>query len=110
VLAARGLTPAVINGARALLETVGTIAPHDDIASIEQDQEQLAKSETALWAWYLEWSQIARIAVTQRALLKQMGFVVTHAKADNTADPGNGIEPDGTVAPAAPQSTVNAHS
>jgi hypothetical protein len=37
------------------------------VTTIEHDREQLAKSEAALWAWYLEWSRIARIAVTPRA-------------------------------------------
>ena len=32
------------------------------------------KAEDALWTWYLDWSQVARTAVTQRVLLRQLGF------------------------------------
>jgi hypothetical protein len=81
VLAARGLTGAVVDEARALLETVGRIETYPDVTTIEEDQNALAKAEADLWAWYLEWSSIARIAVKQRVLLKQMGFAQTHTKA-----------------------------
>ena len=37
------------------------------LVAIEEEQATLDAPEAALWAWYLEWSQIARIAVTQRA-------------------------------------------
>ena len=28
-----------------------------------------------MWAWYKEWSRIFRAEVTQRAVLKQLGFL-----------------------------------
>ena len=73
----RGLAAVVMNEARALLETVGKIANPSAPAT---DTEALAKAESDLWAWYLEWSQIARVAVTQRALLRQLGFVASQGR------------------------------
>jgi hypothetical protein len=74
VLDARGLTAAVVNEARALLETVGKVETLQT-ASAEDDKKKFDKAEADLWAWYLEWSQIARVAISQRALLKQMGLL-----------------------------------
>jgi hypothetical protein len=111
VLAARGLTAAVVDEARALLDTARRIETHAAVATMEQDQQQLAKAEEALWAWYLEWSQIARIAITQRGLLRQMGFIQGQASGkgdeeivDETA---NGITP-----PAAPptETSIDVHN
>jgi len=100
LLATRGLTRAVIDEARELLETVGRIETYPDVTTVDQDQEDLAKAEASLWAWYLEWSQIARIAVTQRSLLKQMGFVQSQSKADVVADPtANGVAPHAPIPP-----------
>lgn len=98
ILTARGLTSAVVDEARALLDTVGRIETYPDVTTIEEDEDALAKAEADLWSWYLEWSRIARIAVKQRALLKQMGFAQTRAKADDAVvvDGGNG----GTTGPA----------
>lgn len=35
----------------------------------------MAEAEEKLWAWYLEWSTIARTAITDRRLLKMLGFL-----------------------------------
>lgn len=53
--------PSVLNQARGLLETIGKIATVDAVMAA-QDPKALEKAESDLWAWYLEWSQIARIA------------------------------------------------
>jgi len=107
VLAARGLSAAVIAEARGLLDTVGKIAVEPNVASLDEDQEALAKAEVALWAWYLEWSQIARIAVTQRSLLKQMGFIATHTKSD---DSDVVVDGSGIIVPAPPANSVSPHN
>jgi hypothetical protein len=86
VLETRGLTPSVLDQARTMLETVGSIEAHASVTTVEENAAQLAKAEERLWGWYLEWSQIARIAVNQRVLLKQMGFMAAHAKADTVPD------------------------
>ncbi|WP_169927600.1 hypothetical protein [Labilithrix luteola] len=85
VLVSRGLTDTILNDARALLENVGKIAVSKEPAA-PQDPKAIEKAENELWAWYLEWSQIARIAVTQRALLKQLGFVSNRAKSHAVDD------------------------
>ncbi len=95
VLEERGLTPSEINNARALLESLGKVETVD-AAMAGQDPKAREKAENDLWAWYLEWSQIARIAVTQRALLKQMGFLPSRkSKAseedDVDVDPTTGV-------------------
>lgn len=106
VLETRGLTPAVLNRARALLENIGKIATVDAVVAA-QDPKALEKAENDLWAWYLEWSQVARIAVTQRVLLKQMGFLPTRRSRateedDVDVDPTTGvITPPVTPAPTA---------
>jgi hypothetical protein len=49
VLEARGLTPAVLNRPRALLENVGKIATVDAVMTA-QDPKALEKAENDLWA------------------------------------------------------------
>jgi hypothetical protein len=44
----------------------------------------LEKADRDLWAWYLHWTQVARVAVIQRALLKEMGLVRLFSFADTT--------------------------
>ncbi len=85
--------------ARALLETVGKVAPAPSAATLDAEQKQFENAEADLWAWYLEWSAIARVAVTQRALLEQMGFVSTRAKgsAEEPADEGDGEDVRGPI-------------
>ena len=95
VLETRGLTPAVLNQARSYLETMGKVQTVEATMAA-QDPQALEKAENDLWAWYLEWSQIARVAVTQRVLLKQMGFLPTRkSKAteedDVDVDPTTGV-------------------
>jgi hypothetical protein len=102
VLAARGISKSVIDEARSLLETVTHTDSTQSSVSAEEDTAQLAEAEDKLWAWYLEWSQIARTAITQRALLRQMGFG-GHHKTASEPDAGDGT--DGTPAVAAPPAT-----
>lgn len=109
VLSARGLTAAVIDEARALLETVGRIETYPDVTTIDEDQEQLEKAEAELWGWYLEWSRIARTAVKQRVLLKQMGFVSSRAKTADEDDESI-VQPNGAAAPPAPPSGISPHN
>lgn len=59
-----------------------------------------------MWSWYLEWSQIARVAIKQRALLKELGFLTTRrgeeeSETETTAPattPPPAATPAGTVA------------
>jgi hypothetical protein len=100
VLESRGLTQAVIAEARAQLESVGKITIEAETATFEHDEAELAKAEDALWSWYLEWSQIARIAVKQRSLLRSMGFGPTRKSgAGEGEEEGDGEEEPHAVVP-----------
>ena len=42
----------------------------------EEDERKARKAaEEAMWAWYLEWSTIARHAISDRNLLRALGFL-----------------------------------
>lgn len=75
-------------------------------SSLKQLLEQrtaLAKAEAELWAWYLEWSAVAQLAIKQPALREQLGLPTPHlAVARPTAaaehdeplsPPGNWMDP-----------------
>lgn len=83
----RGLTTDVIAQAQSLLDRAGSIEPTDEdraIASAEHDE----KLERDLWNWYLEWSQIARVVVKDRRLLRQLGFLqIESGGSDDEGDP-----------------------
>jgi hypothetical protein len=87
LLAQRGLTPAALAEARALLAQLGRVATPPTVPySVEEQKAELVRAEEALWAWYREWSQVARIAVKQRALLKQLGFLSERVAAESDED------------------------
>lgn len=76
ILETRGLTQSDLNGARALLETAGNVANVDAVMAA-QDPKRFEKAENDLWEWYLEWSELARAAVTHKGLLRQLGLLST---------------------------------
>ena len=76
IMAKRGLTTAVINDAKALVAKLRHVdGPLPDLEKIEAEEANFEKAERELWAWYLEWSAIARNAIKQRSLLKKLGFL-----------------------------------
>ncbi len=80
LLSQRGLTKKVVDEAKALLGKLRKVdGPLPDLEKIAAEDESFEKAEGALWAWYLEWSAIARKAVTHRGLLRQLGFLRTTA-------------------------------
>lgn len=72
LLAERGLRGEVVAGAVALIDRVQAIRQG---AVPQLDRKRARQAEDALWAWYLEWSAIARVAVRDRRLLRAMGFL-----------------------------------
>ena len=76
LLVTRGVTAAIVDEARAMLTAVTQVAGPSEPLSLEQQAAELEAAEAAMWDWYLEWSKIARIAIKQRVLLKEMGFLV----------------------------------
>lgn len=75
LLVQRGLTPAVMEVAADLLVQTQTWGAIDDTAEAEAAEAERAQAEEKMWAWYKEWSRIFRAEVTQRAVLKQLGFL-----------------------------------
>ncbi len=73
LLLTRGLNAAAIQAASALLEQLGTLAPA--APAVVPDPAQQAEAEASMWSWYLEWGEIARVAVSERRLLKELGFL-----------------------------------
>lgn len=88
LLTARGVTPAVVDEARNLLAQLTKVAPVQIAQSSVAEQEaELEKAEEALWAWYLEWSKVARVAIKQRGLLHQLGFLARRAAEEDPLPP-----------------------
>jgi hypothetical protein len=73
LLARRGLISAVAE-AKALLDSL-TQVDSNASSSWDVQQRRLFAAESVLWEWYLEWSRVARVAIKQRALLRQLGFL-----------------------------------
>ena len=69
-LAARGLTVATAEEGRRLVHAVHAAAP----ASPPDDLPPMEIAERELWAWYLEWSAIARASIREPRLLRALGF------------------------------------
>ena len=70
LLAKRGLTDAELGRAKAMLARVSSI----DVTPPRPAPDASEPAERALWAWYLEWSGIARVAIQDRATLRRLGF------------------------------------
>ena len=102
LLAARGVTPAVVDEARNLLSQLTKVAPSPITkAAIVEQESELERAEDALWAWYLEWSKVARVAIKQRQLLRQLGFLNRHAVEEEPAPvTGGGAQTPATTAAA----------
>lgn len=94
-----GLTDAVLDEARGLLDQV--IQPPAEETPGGAVRGLDSESEDAMWAYYLQWSAIARRAITDRRQLRQLGFLRStggSAGEDEVPAPGN----DAPAAPAAP--------
>jgi len=73
LLKSRGLNAGTIQVAKDLLAGLGSLGPAEP--AVTPDPEAQAKAEELMWNWYLEWGEIARVAVTERRLLREMGFL-----------------------------------
>ncbi|GAB5543295.1 MAG: hypothetical protein SangKO_030550 [Sandaracinaceae bacterium] len=107
LLARRGLTEEVVAEARSLLERVGSIEPPEEPEPEDHAADEAAEQE--LWTWYLEWSAIARVAISDRRLLRSLGFLRYKSQAsgaededesDDPEDPEDVVEPAPTDEPA----------
>lgn len=75
LLTSRGVTADVLEEARTALADARRLPDSPPVPAAET-QAALAHAEADLWAWYLEWSQIARVAVKDRRLLVELGFAL----------------------------------
>ncbi len=76
LLESRGLNDATLGQARVLLEGLGKSQPSaEPLPSIEDEKLEITKAEEALWAWYLEWSEVTRAVLKDRRLLRELGFL-----------------------------------
>lgn len=91
----RGLSDEVIAKANEILKTLGQPEEPDsgDLDSAEDEARM-----TALWNWYLEWSEIARATIDSPKLLRLMGFL----KPDGSDDDDLEDEAKPPAAPGAP--------
>ncbi|RYZ60863.1 MAG: hypothetical protein EOP08_14235 [Proteobacteria bacterium] len=74
ILVQRGLTAEEIERARTLLVQIGSIDLSEDDEETQEDPAAFDTAQTDLWKWYLEWSQVARIAITSKPILRTLGF------------------------------------
>jgi len=74
-LRARGLTDEIVAEAQSHVESLTEwTEPDEEETDTSKEQEE---SEERMWAWYLEWSSIARVALTDRRLLRSLGYLST---------------------------------
>jgi hypothetical protein len=73
LLMQRGVTSGTLEVAQDLLRQLGSSAPAHAAPAV--DANAAAKAEEAMWHWYLEWGEIARVAVKDRRLLRELGFL-----------------------------------
>lgn len=87
LLAARGLSDKVIGEAKALVHQLSHVeGPLPDLEKVAAEEASFEKAEENLWAWYLEWSTIARSAIKQRSLLIKLGFLRGNGRSDGAAE------------------------
>jgi hypothetical protein len=102
LLEARGLTDATLGEARVLLEGLGKLKPATEpLPSIEDEKAEIAKAEEALWAWYLEWSEVTRAVIKDRRMLRELGFLYPKRRAAEDEDAEEPIVPP-VVSPTTP--------
>jgi hypothetical protein len=59
-------------------DVAGAPQKSSSLKHLLEQRTALAKAETELWAWYLEWSAVAHLAVKQPALREQLGLLPLH--------------------------------
>lgn len=73
LLTKRGLNRRFVDQALALLAQIQRIP--EALPEPRDTKEALKAREAALWAWYLEWSAIARVKLNDKNALRALGFL-----------------------------------
>lgn len=91
LLVLRGLDEQIVNRTREQIAVSQQSVPRPAVLPDAREQHAL---EHALWAWYLEWSALARIAIKDRRVLRALGFLQTQpgAAADVEHDSASSSE------------------
>ncbi len=84
LLVQRGLSAETVQEAKRLIEQIGSIQEQPTIVGRSKEEEQAA--EDAMWSWYLEWAQIARIAIHDRRVLRSLGFLQSQSRPSPETD------------------------
>ena len=84
LLVLRGLDEQIVDSARASIAESQQAAPRP---AVLPDARKQSAVEDALWAWYLEWSALARIAIKDRRVLRALGFLQAQPGAAAELDP-----------------------
>lgn len=71
----RKLTDEVLAVPQGYLKELARFEPSQSAIRRQSDEEALGKAEADLWAWYIEWSRIARVAVKSRRALRALGYL-----------------------------------
>jgi hypothetical protein len=72
LLARRGIDAQTVRIASDLLELISTTPPAGSTQMRGGADDPAA--EDALWSWYQHWSEVARVAISDRELLRELGF------------------------------------
>jgi hypothetical protein len=86
LLAERGLTEDVVANAEHLVGLMSKVAEQPQRRT--PSAEEVRQAEDVMWAWYLEWSKIARTVIKDRRHLRMLGFLSAR---------GGGLVEDDTV-------------
>jgi hypothetical protein len=98
LLGTRGIDETILNEGRAMLAQLEEVEVDTRIEGITPEEE--AAAEDAMWRWYLEWSAIARVVITDRRQLRALGFL-RNASGQVVEDP-TVLEPAGPTPVADP--------
>jgi hypothetical protein len=88
LLRGRGFSVDVQAAVEALIQR---ITEFDSTPAVPVDTKEESKNVAALWAWYLEWSGIARTVIKDRRVLKSLGFL--RPKSAQTEEEEDAVDP-----------------
>ena len=71
----RMLTEDVLAVPRGLLKEFKKFSPDRAALRKEEEAREVARAEDAAWAWYIEWSRIARVVIKSRRMLRTLGYL-----------------------------------
>jgi hypothetical protein len=83
-----GLTNEVLDDARGMLAQLRQAPPVEE-PSEDDDPVVDPAAEDAMWSYYLQWSAIARRAISDRRLLRQLGFLRSQRGGSDETLPGD---------------------